>query len=183
MRQPIFGVLACTTIIAIGGAAYALQAAQYRNVPGPITGSYAGGIAGTFHLEAAIGDNGIPSNGDGGACIVFRAKDIGDEEMDKIRCSNDSQCSTPAHPYGYCEQPNNKCWAKPSGSDPKVCKKGVAMVPGAVHTISVSKATLTQFNIPHNAKARVLTRLNCASPACGPNGESFVLEWGTDKQL
>ena len=39
MRQRIFGVLACTTIIAIGGAAYALQAGQYRNIPGAVTGT------------------------------------------------------------------------------------------------------------------------------------------------
>src|SRR5688572_29235257 len=106
MRQRLVGILATSTLIAIGGAAYALQAPNYRNLPGPVTGSYADGIKGSFRFQAVVAPDGIPSPPSGGACLVFRAKDLGFKEMAKKRCSSDSQCSTPGENiYAYCHQP------------------------------------------------------------------------------
>jgi len=207
MRQLTSGTLTAVAIIAIAGAAYAWQAGQYRNIPGAITGTYAGGIQGNFKFVPVGANDGIPSAPNGGACIVFRAKDLGFKKMWQKTCTNDDDCSTPGeNNYGYCHLPSRKCWSRPDpatapGSDDALCRRGnrlpspvpinqdidVSVTPPGVYTpatTSVPAAISTpSWGIRPNARARVLTRLNCATPACGPNGESAILEWGNDKQL
>lgn len=203
MRQRIFGVLACTTIIAIGGAAYALQAGQYRNIPGAVTGTYSGGINGTFKFVPAIAPDGIPSAPNGGACIIFRARDLGFKKMWAKHCKIDDDCSTPGeNAYGYCEVKKGKCWARPDpakapGSDEALCRRGNKLPsPVPINTdldISITTTgaptpapiSTPSWKIKHNAKARVVSRLNCppTSPGCAPGGHDYILEWGPVTKL
>jgi hypothetical protein len=207
MRRLLFGSLAAATIVAIAGVAYAWQAGDYLNVPGPITGTYAGGIQGTFNFVPASAGEGIPSAPNGGACIIFRAKDLGFKKMWEKECTNDDDCSTPGeNPYGYCHLPSQKCWSRPDpekapGSDDALCRRGnrlpspvpintdidISVTPPGAYTPTTTSIpapiSTPSWGIRHNARARVVTRLNCATPACGPNGESFILKWGDDKQL
>jgi hypothetical protein len=195
MRQFTIGIL-CSAAILAAGTAYAWQVVHYVNVPGLVTGAYAGGIQGSFKADQVSPPAGIPSKPSGGACLIFRAKDLGYEKMEKIHCANDAQCTTSENPYGYCELPQHKCWAKPLSTDKLdadhlVCRKyppkpgGAGTLPiGVTITIPVSHATLTGFKISSHAKVRVLTRLNClGGAACAPGGQTFVLRWGVPKQL
>ncbi|MFL6770273.1 MAG: hypothetical protein ACJ8E4_00970 [Sphingomicrobium sp.] len=192
MRQRFIGILATSTLLAIGGAAFALQAANYHNVPGPITGSYADGIKGSFRFQGVSAPNGIPSSPSGGACIIFRAKDLGFKVMSKKHCTSDSQCPTPGESAGgYCHQPTNKCWSRPDpttapGSDAALCRRGVAGPAGADIEISATPAAISTptWKISKNAKARVLTCLNGLPPGgCAGNGNAYAYEWGKPKQL
>src|SRR4029453_1965391 len=115
MRQLFLGTIASVTLLPLGGSALPWQAGHYRNVAGPITGSYSAGINGTFRVEAD--PSGIPSDRYGGACIVFRAKDLGFTEMQHKNCRKDGDCDAGGH-SGYCDVLNGKCWAKPVLPDP-----------------------------------------------------------------
>lgn len=203
MRQHPFGVLACTTIIAIGGAAYALQAGQYRNIPGAVTGDYATGINGTFKFVPVTAPDGIPSTPNGGACIIFRAKDLGFKKMwDKV-CTKDADCSVKGeNTVGYCHLKSQKCWSKPAkpavvlpttpNADAAMCRRGDKL-PSPVPInedldISATPAPVSTpaWKIKKNAKARVLSRLNCPGippTKCAPDGETFVHEWGPVTKL
>lgn len=167
--------------LVLAGTAYGVT--KYRNIPGPVAGSYAGGITGAFRVQ--IDGAGIPSAPSGGACIITRARDLGYSKMDKIHCANDAQCTTSENPYGYCELPTHKCWAKPVGSDPKLCKKFPSTVATGVKIfIPVSHASLVGLKIPPTAKVRVLTCLNgIPGGGCGLNGAPYKHEWGDPKQL
>ena len=187
MRHLLIGTLTASAIFAIGGAAYALQATNWRNVPGPITGSYSGGIKGTFRFEATPA--GFPSPPSGGACIIFRAKDLGFTEMEKKRCTTHAECGTPGeNSTGYCDKQNNKCWSRPTyaDADQYLCRRGVTGPTGVSLEISATAAEISNpaWKINHNAKARVLTCLNGLPPGgCGANGNPYYYAWGTPKQL
>lgn len=186
------------SVLASGGAAYAWQAAHYRNIPGPITGSYAAGIKGSFKFVPVSIAEGIPSAPNGGACIIFRAEDLGYEKMAKKKCFTDNQCSTPGEAdYGYCELPAHHCWARPNdetanGSDEALCRRGnklpnplrmnesidISATPAAISTSS--------WKVSPHAKARVITCLNgIPGGGCGgaPGAAPPRYEWGTPKQL
>jgi len=192
MRQRLVGIIATSTFLAIGGAAYALQAGNYRNIPGPITGSYAAGIKGSFRFQAVSAPEGIPSPPNGGACIIFRAKDLGFKEMAKKHCTSHAQCATPGeNAFGYCHQPTNKCWSRPDpatapGSDGALCRRGVTGPVGEDIEISATPAAIStpSWKINKNAKARVLSCLNGSGGfGCRDGATPYVYEWGTPKQL
>jgi len=194
MRQLRFGALTIAAIIAIGGAAYAWQAAQHRPVAGPITGSYDAGINGTFRIDDASG-GGILSETSGGACIIFRAKDLGFTEMAKKHCTSDSDCAAPNENfYGYCHQPTNKCWSKPASADAdgELCNRSIDYDPARLWPVNTPVAISDHpilvgtpgWHISKNAKARVLARLNCAGGSpCAPDGQNYVYDWGDPTQL
>jgi len=180
-RKLVVPVLA-TGALVLASTAYGVT--KYRNIPGPVTGSYAQGIKGTFRVQ--IDPAGIPSTPSGGACIITRAKDLGYSKMEKIHCASDAQCTSSENPNGYCELPTHKCWAKPVGSDMKLCKKYPGTVPIGTTAIPVSHASLTALNISPHAKVRVLTCLNgLPNGGCGgaPGAAPPRHEWGTPKQL
>ena len=207
MRQRSFGIIATTTIfVALGGAAYALQAGQYRNIAGKVTGSYATGIKGSFRVEPVTAPTGLASPPSGGACLVFRAKDLGFKKMWAKVCTNDDDCTTAGESdYGYCHLPSQKCWSKPvdppppspasNGSDKALCLRSI---PGSsfpppipinkTFDISATPAQVStpSWHIRDNAKARVLTCLNgipgggCARVAGAPKP---AYEWGPVTKL
>lgn len=124
-------------------AAAAVAAGTYATgvfsiVAMPVTGSRAAGINGSFKLlNASVGHPGIPSDGTGGACITFRAQDLGFDVMASKVCHSNAACSNPdptatpgteaagvfapdatrpthfEHRFGYCDTATNQCWAKP----------------------------------------------------------------------
>jgi hypothetical protein len=196
-RNVLFPALA-VSVLAIGGAAYAWQATHYRNIPGPITGSYAAGIKGSFTFVPVSLTQGIASAPNGGACIIFRAEDLGYSKMAKIKCHSDDQCSVKGESeYGYCEPTKKHCWARPNpdtakGSDDALCRRGNKL-PSPVPIskpieISVTPAAISTptWKISPHAKARVLTCLNgIPGGGCGgaPGAAKPRKEWGTPKQL
>ena len=127
------------------GAAGAVAVAAGTYAAGPfsivairVTGSRVAGINGSFKLlNASVGHPGIPSNGTGGACIAFRAQDLGFDVMASKSCHSNADCSNPdpsatpgteaagvftpdatrpahfEHRFGYCDTATNQCWAKP----------------------------------------------------------------------
>jgi hypothetical protein len=189
-RKFVVPALAAGALV-LAGTAYGVT--EYRNIPGPVTGSYASGISGTFHYEVAA-TGGIPSNGWGGACLIFRAKDLGFEQMEKKHCTQDSDCTT-NESGGYCEQTTKKCWAKavlptPEDADGFSCLRrieGLSPQPlqvGETLTIPVSHANLVNMKIPQTAKVRVLTCLNSpGGRGCAGDGTKYKHEWGDPTQL
>lgn len=182
-------VVTSASLLAIAGGAFALQVTNYRNLPGPVTGSYQSGIKGTFRLQPVAAPAGIPSPPSGGACIVFRARDLGFEKMDKKRCTKDSQCSTPGeNSTGYCHQPTNKCWSRPTvaGADALLCKRAVSSPIGQAIAISATPAPIStpSWKVKPHAKARVLSCLNrTGGLGCRTGATPYVYEWSTPKQL
>ena len=172
MRQLRFGTLTIAAIIAIGGAAYALQATdQYRIIPGPVTGSYKDGINGTFRLEA-VASGGLMSEGHGGACIIFRAEDVGFSKMAQKSCTADGDCATEETPgqnvHGYCDVQTSKCWARPTkmGADDALCEKSLQLTPptpwtpGVDNKISAEPIKIKSLGVRKHAQARVVTCLH-----------------------
>lgn len=190
------GLIAST--LAIGGAAYAWQVTHYRNIPGLVTGNYAAGIKASFKFLPVSITQGIASAPNGGACIIFRAEDLGYAKMAKKKCYSDNQCSTPGESdYGYCELPAHHCWARPdpstaTGSDEALCRRGNKLpIPVPINKtieISATPAAIStpSWKVSPHAKARVVTCLN-GIPGGGCAGAAGAAkpryEWGTPKQL
>lgn len=190
-RNRVIPALAASLLV-VAGAAYGVV--KYRNIPGPVTGSWAHGIAGTFHLAAS--PTGLPSKGYGGACLIFRARDLDLDWMEKQHCTNDSQCTkTGSDIGGYCEVQTKKCWAKPvmpsaDAADPLVCLRRreapgqPPLVAGQTMTIPVSHANLVKMGVHKHAKVRVLTCLNgIPGGGCVDPSKPSRHEWGTARQL
>lgn len=133
MRQFTIGILCTTAFLA---SAYA--AGPLAMEAGPVTGSRVAGINGSFKLlPASTGHPGIPAEGYGGACLTFRAQDLGFYVMAAHVCHSNSDCSKEdptappgtekagvwapdssnsahfEHRFGYCDTGTHQCWAKP----------------------------------------------------------------------
>jgi hypothetical protein len=147
---------------AAGEVANAAQA-YYTVQADEITDAKITALQGTFQMLNATAANGIPSTGGGGACLVFRAKDLGFTTMDGKKCSSNSDCTVlppptvtdptkpefysyvpdPANPshkearFGYCDKQNKQCWAKPitNNGGNAVCNRPIIMTPGTVNQV------------------------------------------------
>ncbi len=195
--RKLFVPALAASVLSIAGAAYAWQATHYRNIPGPITGSYATGIKGSFKFVPVSITQGLKSAPNGGACIIFRAEDLGYAKMAKKKCYNDNQCSTAGEGGGYCELPTHHCWARPNpetaiGSDDALCRRGNKLpTPVPINkTIEISPTPAAiatpAWKVSPHAKARVLACLN-GIPGGGCGGAKGAAkpryEWGTPRQL
>lgn len=188
-RKLVVPALALSLVGALG-AALAFPPGRYTIVPGPITGSYSGGINGTFRIVAARAPAGVMSIGEGGACIFFRAEDIGYSQMPKVRCTTDASCTT-SEGAGVCMKKNKQCWARPTGADNKLCITSSSRKPpgpwnaNTTYPVSATPIDIASLGVRKNAKALVRGRLMCpGGSACLPDGKStFILVWGTPKQL
>ena len=159
-----------------------LEVPQYLVKPGRVTGDRAGGINGTFTLaQASAADAGrtdaIPGDQLGGACIVFRAQDLG--SPNPAQCTADSDCGTP-QVSGYCS-PEHKCWARPAaGLNDPLCKRSIETSPqtqwqvGVENKISNNPIPVAQYSLQPNAQARLIA-LTKGKP---PHGQQLVLTWG-----
>lgn len=198
-----------------GGEVENASVAYYAIEAGPVTGTRSAGIKGSFKITQASGpEDGIESQLYGGACIVFPAQQLGYTAMAKARCTSNDDCSKPdptidpkkeesgyyvpdaskpterEHRYGYCDQQNHQCWARPiymNGDfvNPKtfdaasaLCKKSAKIfgtppwIKDKDNPLSVSAANLAGFGLkPGAVKARVVACLQAtnATPATGCN--------------
>jgi hypothetical protein len=106
---------------------------HYMIAAGPVTGGRASGINSSFRITQASAPNGGPLSGItsdllGGACIVFRARDLGYTQMAQKVCTRDDDCATGEANAHYCQA--NQCWARPNvvGKDP-LCNRSIDYSP------------------------------------------------------
>ena len=111
--------------------------------------------------------------------------------MAKVHCTTNASCTT-SEGAGYCMKPNKQCWARPTGTDDKLCIKSSTRKPkpgpwdaNTTYPVSDTPIDIAKLGVRKNAKARVSARLNCqGGSACAPDGKSsFILVFGTPKQL
>jgi hypothetical protein len=152
---------------------------------GPVANAKINALAGTFQMLKVGQGNGIPSDGKGGACLAFRAADLGFTEMAKAVCHSNSDCSheappgttgdeafsyapdpgNPAHRenrYGYCDQSSNQCWSKPivNGGNEKVCNRPITMTPTTLNPVPKDPIDVTQLNVSSKGQVRVVACIN-----------------------
>ena len=182
---------------------------RYENIPGPVTGSRAAGINGTYTIKKArlinlspdpgkfiLLSSGIRSDPSGGACLIFPAKDITGPifaQMATISCTTNDQCgvcppgavcSKPEDLFpGYCEKSTKSCWAKPPGKDALLCRKGTTTT-GEFKIQDPGPTAVGGLGLAGSTRVRVLARLNCSDgKICGPDGQNYVHFWGTARPL
>jgi hypothetical protein len=164
----------------------AMQAASlyYTVTAGPVTGDRASGINGSFRFSEASGpDTGIESDLFGGACIIFRAEDLGYSKMAQKTCHSDEQCRTDKI-GGYCQPGTNKCWARPPANPDPLCRRSLEThapwPPDTDNKISESNPIPVPADLKANAQAVVVACLrgkgNGANSACG--GPDSQVKWG-----
>lgn len=164
----------------VNGPAVAATPPLYKNVPGAVTGDRASGINATFKIIQAAG--GIPSDRLGGACIVFRAQDLGYDTMAAQRCSRDEDCGTGEAIAHYCQKSTKQCLARPNVTGPKdpYCKRSIdpdflgKHWPADVDIPISDNPIAVPANLKPNAQAFLITLLKRKAPANAPP----VLEFG-----
>lgn len=194
MRRFIFCALAASTFLVTGCsnkeadyAAGGQMLPHYLIVPGPVTGSRAAGINATFRLVQAAAHNaqdGITSDQLGGACILFRAADLGYTQMAAKSCTTQEDCAT-GEGVPYCE--GGQCWARPdvgaNAPDP-LCRKSGDTTPVTHWPVNLPVEIADPGPIPApanlraNAQARVLACLRGKghSQLCG--APHTMYKWG-----
>jgi hypothetical protein len=152
-----------------------LASLRYYIVANPVTGSRADGINGSFQVKRAkmrdlFGIASIKSERIGGACLAFRAKDLGYNQMAKLSCTSNQQCvdSGEAGKGAYCHVPTGTCWAKPLNVN--LCRRSSDLGPnqlplgpwasGTDHAIVGTPVKASEFSLKPNAQARVIACLN-----------------------
>ena len=162
----------------------------YKIAANAVTGNRTTGINGSFKITRASGaDDGIESNLQGGACIVFRAQDLGYTQMAGTSCNNDNQCNNSHEGRGYCEMSTHSCWARPLADPDPLCKRSID--PGApaqwpVNTdvpIGPPPGIPVPGNLKPNAQARIIACLKWAKEkgVCTP--PQSMEKWGQPTTL
>jgi hypothetical protein len=201
MRQLIGFVLAASAVLTTGCNKSNAQNAptsgktipHFMIVPGPVTGSRAAGINATFKLVQATvgqGGEGITSDQLGGACILFRAADLGYTQMAAKSCTTQEDCAT-GEGLPYCE--GGQCWARPDpGPDATIdplCRKSGDTTPATHWPINQPVQIADPGPIPApanlrpNAQARLLACLRGkgTSQLCGKPHTEFA--WGSPSTI
>ncbi len=126
-RIPMYITLpvAVAAVVVVPAASQKSPPAYYTIVPDPVTGNRAAGINGSFKIVGTpvldtgsvptVVHAGIVSDRTGGACFVFRAKDLGYSVMAGKQCTMQSDCEIPTEGggAGYCETKTKTCWSRP----------------------------------------------------------------------
>jgi hypothetical protein len=155
---------------------------------GTITGNRVPGINSWFKIRNS--QSGIESDRYGGACIIFRASDLG-YDVKKEDCSTDDDCGS-SGVGGYCHTESRQCWARPAvaaGSKDPYCKRSIdSATPtnqdgqqwneGELNWISAQAIPVPQGLKP-NAQARTLALLKTKSGMMPP----LVRKWGDPKPI
>lgn len=168
---------ASTNVTAVEPAAelYAIKA-------GAITGNRTPGINSWFRIQKS--KDGIESDRKGGACIVFRASDLGYDVGNTV-CNSDDDCKPDEGPR-YCEVATHVCWARPTvaeGASDPLCKRSVdPNAPPAWPAGSNIGISDTAIPVPAglkpNAQARTIALLRKKDDAGPP-----VVVWGDAKAI
>jgi hypothetical protein len=202
----ILGRYVAPPLILMGllGVAYWFSHPRYVIVPGQVTGDRSVGINSSFIIQRAkpiligaganwpsLAPTGIESDLYGGACILFRARDLGyDEIKDKV-CHNDGECHSDKGP-GYCDMHTQQCWARPGvpiGEADPLCKRSIDTATssnedgkqwqeGEVNFISDQPIKVPQELTP-NAQARTYAILKGKAGTTPP----VVIRWGAPKPI
>jgi hypothetical protein len=213
MRQLIIGFLCTAALLATtcnrNPAPDAVNAAgnaagdsgDYFTVrAGPVANDKIAALSGNFQMLKVSAAHGIPSDGRGGACLIFPAADLGFTEMAKIVCHSNKHCSpyAPAPPdatgpdkgsylppsdpthrenrYGYCEQSSNVCWSKPIAPaggppvEPPFCNRPIQMAPNTLNPVPNTPVDAGLYGVKPGAKVRVVACLNKGTPPYPPPG-------------
>jgi hypothetical protein len=168
---------ASTNVAAVKPAAelYAIKA-------GAITGNRTPGINSWFRIQKSR--DGIETDLKGGACIVFRASDLGYDVGNTV-CTSDDDCKPDEGPR-YCETATHVCWARPKvaeGARDPLCKRSVdpgappAWPAGANINISDNPIPVPA-GLKANAQARTIALLRAKGDAGPP-----AVAWGDAKPI
>ena len=155
---------------------------------GAITGNRVPGINSSFKIRSS--KSGIESDRYGGACIIFRASDLG-YDVEKETCSSDVDCKS-SGAGGYCHTETRQCWARPAvatGVKDPYCKRSIDSVTpanpngqqwneGELNWISAQAIPVPQGLKP-NAQARTLALLKTKPGMMPP----LVYKWGDPKPI
>jgi hypothetical protein len=167
-----------------GGEASPAATDYFTVRAGPVANAKVTALSGTFQMLKVSAAQGIPSNGVGGACIVFAAADLGYPVMASRSCTTNLSCQTgengndgkPASAF-YCHQATHTCWARP-GSDPfgnATCNRPITMTPAVLNPVppdppGAGPVDATKLGIKPGAKTRVVACLNKGQPPYPPPG-------------
>jgi len=163
----------------------------YTVAAGPVTGNRASGINSSFRItEAANAATGIESDLSAGACIIFRAQDLGYSRMAQKTCHNDNQCNT-GEGQGYCEIASKKCWARPIADPDPLCRRSLethAPWPPDTDNMISNTSIPVPANLQPGAQAVTVACLrgssdspNDHSTLCG--GPHSLVKWGQPTTL
>jgi hypothetical protein len=185
LALPILVLAGCSNNNAADNASANLESIdtpRFLVKPGAVTGDRAGGINGTFTLTQAspgtASEGGIPGDQLGGACIIFRAEDLGYSQMAQKVCHGDKDCDT-GEGSGYCSS-DRKCWGRPAaGLNDPLCRRSSQTTPQTPWAVDVeNQISANPIPVPAglhpNAQARVV-----ALTKGKPQGlQGAVLTWG-----
>jgi hypothetical protein len=166
---------------------------HYTVRAGPVANAKISALAGTFQMLKVAAPNGIPSNGRGGACLVFAAADLGLSEMAGTSCTKNSDCEStqngndgkPASAY-YCDGQTKSCWARP-GSDlsgAETCNRPITMTAAALNPVpstTAGPADAGTLGVKPGAKVRVLACVQATGAIPGLTGTGCGSIDGTDR--
>jgi len=175
MPQPRFISLSLATLAlaACGGnppgadenaSGNAVAAADYYTVrAGPVADARIDALSGTFQMLKVSAANGIPSNGRGGACLVFAAGDLpGLDQIANKRCETNAQCQDANASAAYCDAQTHSCWVRPkkdpSGS--QTCNRPITMTPTTLNPVPANPVDASPLDVKPGAKVRVVACLN-----------------------
>jgi hypothetical protein len=193
MRQLLFTSL-CFTAVLLAGCAKndsgenasanlaSTDLPRFLVRPGAVTGDRAGGINGTFTLTQATAgtapEGGIPGDQLGGACIIFRAEDLGYSQMAQKVCHNDKACDT-GEGSGYCSS-DHKCWARPAaGLNDPLCRRSSQTQPQTPWDVDVeNKISQNPIPVPAGLKANAQARVIALTKGQPKGLQGAVLTWG-----
>ena len=179
MRHIVIAALCGATILANGcssekkaadnGPAANIEASAnaatdyYKVRAGPVPNAKLNALSATFQLLKVSEAEGIPSDGHGGACLIFAAADLGYSKMAATQCHTNLECNThEGESAAYCDTQTNSCWARP-GSDPsgaKTCNRPIQMSPNVLNPVPVQPVDAGALGIKAGANVRVVACLN-----------------------
>jgi len=192
-------VVAPVLLIGIVIGIFLLSEKRYTIVPSAVAGDRTGAHAsfkvvrtkvinlGSFPNVLLI-SNGIPTDFGGGACMIFPAKDLGFNEMGKIKnCTTSESCETGEGAGAYCEVKTGQCWSKPANI-PGLCRRTIDPGEVAAWTVDADNqipktgtTPLNSFPLKPNTQVRLLACLRGIGLGCGVKGSLEV--WGPSTPL
>ena len=180
-----------------GGEAAAAAQDYYTVNALPVPDAKISALQGKFKMLKVGEADGIPSDGLGGACLVFAAADLGFPVMAANKtCTTNLSCKTgeigndgTAASATYCDGKTHTCWAKPgaNGAGLALCNKGIVMKPDDLNVAPADPPAgggpidASKFKIKPGAKVRVVACLQKIDAIKGPGGTGCPSIDGKDR--
>ena len=180
MRRIQFGLLCGAAILLAAcssktddstnvGAESAAEQDYFTVRAGPVSPGEIGSVGGNFQMLKVSAANGIPSDGVGGACLVFAAADLGFPQMAAKSCTKHEDCTIGetgndgmAASAAYCDGKTHSCWAKPKAANAgnALCNRPITMTPTVLNAVPKQPVDVRTFKVKPGAKVRVVACLN-----------------------